>query len=106
MKRYKHPAIRLALIPGLIEALYDAGVATGEFVLCVRLCAAMQLFVFSFLYSDCVAPAIFGMPFTLALTMGFIMKAVGPGLVVPAMFKLQKLGWGKDQGVLPGESLS
>ncbi|KDD76338.1 hypothetical protein H632_c262p0 [Helicosporidium sp. ATCC 50920] len=39
------------------------------------------------------------MPFTLALTMGFIMKAVGPGLVVPAMFKLQKLGWGKDQGI-------
>lgn len=28
----------------------------------------------------------------------FILKAVGPGLVVPAMFQLQKTGLGKDQG--------
>ena len=28
----------------------------------------------------------------------FILKAVGPGLVVPAMFQLQKTGLGRDQG--------
>ena len=35
----------------------------------------------------------------LAFSMGFILKAVGPGLVVPAMFRLQKTGLGKDQGI-------
>ncbi|KAL6784451.1 hypothetical protein ACKKBF_B01840 [Auxenochlorella protothecoides x Auxenochlorella symbiontica] len=73
MRRYKYPAIRLALIPGLVEALYDGALAT--------------------------APALFGMPILLGFTMGFILKAVGPGLVVPAMFKLQKTGLGKDQGI-------
>lgn len=72
MKRYKMPAIRLALIPGLVEAFYDGGIAT--------------------------APGLFGMPVLLGFSMGFILKAVGPGLVVPAMFKLQKLGYGRDQG--------
>lgn len=38
------------------------------------------------------------MPILLAFTMGFILKAVGPGLVVPAMFKLQRQGLGRDQG--------
>lgn len=41
------------------------------------------------------------MPITLGFTLGFIMKAVGPGLVVPAMFKLQKTGLGRDQGAGP-----
>jgi hypothetical protein len=67
---YKWPALRLALLPGIAEALFDAGLAT----------------------------AVFNMPFTLALSMGFILKAVGPGLVVPAMFDLQKEGWGADKG--------
>ncbi|KAK2076722.1 hypothetical protein QBZ16_005482 [Prototheca wickerhamii] len=74
MKRYKMPAIRLALIPGLVEAFYDGGIAT--------------------------APGLFGMPVLLGFSMGFILKAVGPGLVVPAMFKLQKLGYGRDQAML------
>lgn len=30
MKRFKYPAMRLALVPGMCEALFDAGVATGE----------------------------------------------------------------------------
>lgn len=30
MRRYKYPAIRLALIPGLVEALYDGALATGD----------------------------------------------------------------------------
>jgi hypothetical protein len=38
------------------------------------------------------------MPVLLGFALGFILKAVGPGLVVPAMFKLQKTGLGRDQG--------
>jgi NhaP-type Na+/H+ or K+/H+ antiporter len=71
MRRYRHPAARLALVPGLAEALFDAGLGV----------------------------ALFQMPFLLALTMGFILKAVGPGLVVPAMFRLQKAGAGAAQGI-------
>jgi hypothetical protein len=29
MKRFKGPATRLALIPGLAEAFYDGGIAAG-----------------------------------------------------------------------------
>ncbi|KAI8466952.1 MAG: Sodium/hydrogen exchanger family-domain-containing protein [Monoraphidium minutum] len=71
MNLYKWPALRLALVPGVIEAFFDAGLGV----------------------------ALFGMPFALALSMGFILKAVGPGLVVPAMLALQKEGWGADKGV-------
>ena len=71
MNRFKYPALRLALIPGLTEALFDGGLGV----------------------------ALFEMPFLLSLTMGFILKAVGPGLVVPAMFKLQKARLGTDEGI-------
>lgn len=71
MKRYKYPAIRLALIPGIIEALFCGGLAV----------------------------ALFEMDYLLGLTMGFILKAVGPGLVVPEMFRLQKIGLGTGQGI-------
>jgi hypothetical protein len=74
MNMYKWPALRLAFVPGIIEAVFDAGLGV----------------------------ALFGMPFTLALSMGFILKAVGPGLVVPAMFVLQKEGWGAEKGEIPG----
>lgn len=50
MNMYKWPALRLAFVPGIVEAVFDAGIAV----------------------------ALFGMPFTLALSMGFILKAVGP----------------------------
>jgi hypothetical protein len=50
-------------------------------------------------YDGGLAVAIFSMPVLLAFTMGFILKAVGPGLVVPAMFQLQKTGLGRDQGI-------
>eukprot|EP00882_Tetradesmus_deserticola_P034074 GHRQ01038981.1.p1 GENE.GHRQ01038981.1~~GHRQ01038981.1.p1 ORF type:complete len:499 (+),score=175.50 GHRQ01038981.1:208-1704(+) len=71
MSLYKWPALRLAFLPGVAEALFDAGVAVG----------------------------VFGMPFPLALSLGFILKAVGPGLVVPAMFQLQKQGLGANKGI-------
>ena len=71
MKRYKFPAMRLAVIPGVLEAVFDAGLGV----------------------------AFFGMSYLLGLTMGFILKAVGPGLIVPEMFKLQRKGLGTDQGI-------
>jgi NhaP-type Na+/H+ or K+/H+ antiporter len=71
MKRYKFPAMRLAVIPGVLEAIFDAGLGV----------------------------AFFGMSYLLGLTMGFILKAVGPGLIVPEMFKLQRQGLGTDQGI-------
>lgn len=71
MALYKWPALRLAFLPGVTEAFFDAG----------------------------IAHAVFGMPFTMALSLGFILKAVGPGLVVPAMFQLQKQGWGANKGI-------
>ena len=71
MKRYKFPAMRLAVIPGVLEAVFDAGLGV----------------------------AFFGMSYLLGLTMGFILKAVGPGLIVPEMFKLQRQGLGTDQGI-------
>ncbi|GAB4821940.1 hypothetical protein N2152v2_008986 [Parachlorella kessleri] len=71
MRKYKLSAIRLSLIPGLCEAFFDGGLAV----------------------------AIFGMPVLLGFTLGFVMKGVGPGLVVPAMFRLRStepyLGVGK-----------
>ncbi len=71
MALYKWPALRLAFLPGLAEAIFDAGIAT----------------------------VVFRMPFTLAMALGFILKAVGPGLVVPAMFQLQKQGLGAAKGI-------
>lgn len=71
LKRFKYPSGKLAIIPGLLEALFDAGLGV----------------------------AFFGMPFTLSLTMGFILKAVGPGLIVPQMFRLQQQGLGTDQDI-------
>jgi NhaP-type Na+/H+ or K+/H+ antiporter len=71
MRLYKWPALRLAFVPGLLEAFFDGGLAI----------------------------LLFGMPPALGFALGFILKAVGPGLVVPAMFQLQKLGLGADKGV-------
>ena len=71
MNRYKFPALRLALIPGLCEAIFDAALGV----------------------------AFFGMSYLLGLTMGFILKAVGPGLIVPEMFQTQKKGLGTEKGI-------
>jgi len=71
LKAFKYPSGKLAVIPGLLEAVFDAGLGV----------------------------AFFGMSYTLGLTMGFILKAVGPGLIVPQMFRLQQLGYGTDQNI-------
>jgi hypothetical protein len=58
-----------------------------------RCCPQVEAF-----FDGGLAVALFNMPVLLAFTLGFILKAVGPGLVVPAMFHLQKTGLGRDQG--------
>ena len=45
-----------------------------------------------------VAYAVFGMPILLAFTLGFILKAVGPAIVIQLMFDLQRKGRGVDKG--------
>ncbi|KXZ53431.1 hypothetical protein GPECTOR_7g1329 [Gonium pectorale] len=65
-RRVGPAAVRLLLIPGLVEAFTTAGVAMG----------------------------VLRMPPFWALTMGFILKAVGPAVVIQTMFDLQKRGLG------------
>eukprot|EP00892_Ulva_mutabilis_P007649 jgi/Ulvmu1/5256/UM022_0049.1 len=64
-------AVRLTVCPGVIEAL-----AVGA-----------------------VAVLIFSMPFGLALTLGFILAAVSPAIVVSGMFELQTAGFGVKKGI-------
>ena len=55
-------AIRLLLVPGICEAFFDGGIAIP----------------------------IFGMPPLFAFALGFILKAVGPALVIQCMFEVQQ----------------
>ncbi|CAL5227266.1 g10197 [Coccomyxa viridis] len=55
-------AVRLLLVPGIVEAFFDGAIAMP----------------------------IFGMPPTFAFALGFILKAVGPALVIQAMFEVQQ----------------
>ena len=64
-------AVRLTCLPGILEAF---AVATGGML-------------------------IFDMGFPLALTMGFILAAVSPAVVVVGMFNLQKQGYGVTKGI-------
>ncbi|KAL0035158.1 hypothetical protein WJX79_003931 [Trebouxia sp. C0005] len=63
-------ATRLLLLPGILEAFFDGGLAV----------------------------ALFGMPATFAFALGFILKAVGPALVIQCMFDVQskRLGTAKS----------
>ena len=70
-KRAGPAALRLLLIPGIVEAVI----------------------------SGSVAHAVFGMPWLLAYALGFILKAVGPAIVIQLMFDLQKRGWGVNKGI-------
>ena len=64
-------ATRLLLVPGILEAFFDGGLAV----------------------------ALFGMPPTFAFALGFILKAVGPALVIQCMFDVQqkRLGTAKSK---------
>ena len=64
-------AVRLTCLPGITEALTVA----------------------------CVSMAIFGMHFMLGLSLGFILAAVSPAVVVGAMFELKKKGYGVKQNI-------
>ncbi|KAG2433703.1 hypothetical protein HXX76_008072 [Chlamydomonas incerta] len=70
-RRVGPAAVRLLLLPGLAEAFTSAGVAMG----------------------------LFRMPPFWALTAGFILKAVGPAVVIQTMFDLQRRGLGVDKGI-------
>ena len=63
--------VRLTFIPGVIEAICSG--------------------IFSIL--------IFGMPFWLGLSLGFILAAVSPALVVVGMLRLQDQGYGVRKGI-------
>ncbi|KAL3133331.1 hypothetical protein ABBQ38_007206 [Trebouxia sp. C0009 RCD-2024] len=69
-KRVGWVATRLLLVPGIIEAFFDGGLIIK----------------------------IFGMPATFAFAVGFILKAVGPALVIQCMFEVQqrRLGTAKS----------
>ncbi|GBF89298.1 mitochondrial sodium hydrogen exchanger [Raphidocelis subcapitata] len=71
MRQYHVPAIKLALVPGLVEMCFDAGLAV----------------------------AVFGMPPLLAFTMGSLLQAVGPALLVPLLFTFQQQRLGTHEGV-------
>lgn len=45
------------------------------------------------------AVLMFSMPFGLALTLGFILAAVSPAIVVSGMFELQTAGYGVKKGI-------
>ena len=61
-RRVGPSAVKLLLVPGIVEALFDGAIAMP----------------------------IFGMPPTFAFALGFILKAVGPALVIQAMFEVQQ----------------
>lgn len=46
-----------------------------------------------------MAVALFGMPVPLGLTLGFILAAVSPAVVVTGMFDLQTRGYGVRKGI-------
>ena len=66
-------AVRLLFIPGVVEAFFDGALAI----------------------------AFFRMPATFAFALGFILKAVGPALVIQCMFEVQQ----KRLGVAKCETL-
>lgn len=71
LKRAGGAAMRLTACPGIVEAIVVGGLAT----------------------------AIFKMPIALGLTLGFILAAVSPAVVVSGMFELQKRGYGVRKGI-------
>ena len=71
VKKIGMVAVRLTCMPGIFEALAVAGAASW----------------------------IFGMPFALAVSAGFILAAVSPAVVVVGMFNLQQRGYGVAKGI-------
>ena len=75
------------------------GLTTRSQTLLQHLALAEQLCVrLQALVAGVVAYGVFGMPILLAFTLGFILKAVGPAIVIQLMFDLQRKGRGVDKG--------
>ena len=64
-------SLRLTCLPGLVEA---------------AVCAAASYWIF-------------GMPIAFASSLGFVLAAVSPAIVVPGMTNLQRLGYGVEKGI-------
>merc|ERR1719399_127686 len=71
VKRVGMAVVRLTVLPGVPEAVTVAACSVG----------------------------IFGMPFPLGLSLGFILGAVSPAVVVGGMFDLQQRNYGVKKGV-------
>lgn len=69
-KRVGLTAVKLLFIPGLVEAFFDGAIAIP----------------------------IFGMSATFGFALGFILKAVGPALVIQLMFETQEKRLGTAKG--------
>lgn len=63
------PAVKLLLIPGLVEAFFNGGMAV----------------------------ALFGMTPLFGFALGFILKAIGPALVIQLMFEQQQKRLGTER---------
>lgn len=71
LKRAGGAAVRLTACPGVVEAMVVGGMAV----------------------------AVWDMPIALGLTLGFVLAAVSPAVVVTGMFDLQKRGYGVKKGI-------
>jgi len=74
-----------------LELVKKAGSAALRLTVMPGVCEALMVAVFSML--------IFGMHFMLGLSLGFILAAVSPAVVVGAMFDLKKKGYGVKQNI-------
>ena len=74
-----------------LELVKKAGAAALRLTVMPGVCEALMVAVFSML--------IFGMHFMLGLSLGFILAAVSPAVVVGAMFDLKKKGYGVKQNI-------
>ena len=72
-KRVGVTAVKLLFIPGLTEAFFDGAIAIP----------------------------IFGMSATFGFALGFILKAIGPALVIQLMFEVQEKRLGTAKGASP-----
>lgn len=71
-KKIGWPAVKLLLIPGLVEAFFNGGMAV----------------------------ALFDMTALFGFALGFILKAIGPALVIQLMFELQQKRLGTEKSAL------
>eukprot|EP00927_Polykrikos_kofoidii_P047829 TRINITY_DN4210_c0_g2_i1.p1 TRINITY_DN4210_c0_g2~~TRINITY_DN4210_c0_g2_i1.p1 ORF type:complete len:693 (-),score=114.69 TRINITY_DN4210_c0_g2_i1:262-2340(-) len=74
-----------------LAGLWKIGAACGRLTVLPGCCEALTVGIVSML--------MFGMPFPLALALGFILAAVSPAVVVGGMFDLQRRGYGVAKGI-------